>query len=197
MHTGRVTRGYAFQPAAWLELSLFPLRQHLYMFWERCDTLTWDHLWLANQSVLQDPVKQDSVTDGFGLRPQKLSLTARLLMSTHRTILCLTPFSQVTEHCKKGGQHILHFILGLRKVWIDVERAFTQDADKRQNEEMHLVTLVVLLFKNSFLRAVSFHIAHSLRYSYPSTETFYFRETWPVPQEMYLSGCSEFKSHLG
>lgn len=62
------------------------------------NALTWDHLWLTTQSVLQEPAKQDSVFGGFGLCLQKLSFTEVFLMSTQVTTLCLTPFSHVTEH---------------------------------------------------------------------------------------------------
>lgn len=63
-------------------------------------TLTWDHLLLANHSILHEPAKQEAIAEGFWVCLQKLSFTRLLLMSTHRTARCLTPLWQVTEHCK-------------------------------------------------------------------------------------------------
>ena len=60
--------------------------------WGMHNALTWDHLWLTTQSVLQEPAKHDSVDGGFGLCLQKLSFTEVFLVSTQVTILCLTPF---------------------------------------------------------------------------------------------------------
>lgn len=62
--------------------------------------LTWDHLLLANHSILHEPAKQETTAEGFWVWLQKLSFTRLLLMSTHRTARCLTPLWQVTEHCK-------------------------------------------------------------------------------------------------
>ena len=63
-------------------------------------SLTWDHLLLANHSILHEPAKQEATAEGFWVWLQKLSFTRLLLMSTHRTARCLTPLWQVTEHCK-------------------------------------------------------------------------------------------------